>query len=237
MSTLPGLLIVEDDKRLAELISTYFSRSGFAVEAVADGESALAFCRRHKPAVVVLDLMLPGIDGIEVCRQLRTFFSGRILMLTASGNDMDQVVGLEIGADDYVVKPVEPRVLLARVRALLRRDTVTDGAAETDAPLVFGQLVIDDTAKSVSLNELEINLTTHEYELLILLAKNPGAVLTRDDIYLRLRGFGYDGSDRAVDVKISRLRRKLGDDANEPRRIKTIWGKGYLFVPSAWDEP
>lgn len=234
MNTLPNLLIVEDDQRLAELIKTYLIRSGFDVSTVSDGESAVQRCRDTPPSVIVLDLMLPGIDGISVCRQLRTFYTGRILILTASSNDMDQVVGLEIGADDYVVKPVEPRVLLARVRALMRRSDAIETVDEGSGLLEFGRLTIDDNSKSVMLDKRMVNLTTHEFELLSLLAKSAGVVLTRDDIYTSLRGFGYDGTDRAVDVKISRLRRKLGDDANEPRRIKTVWGKGYLFVSNAW---
>jgi len=170
---------------------------------------------------------------IEVCRELRSFYQGPILILTASSNDFDQIVGLEIGADDYVVKPVEPRVLLARIHAILRRSR-PDRIVEKNNVMQFGKLKIDDAAKSVELDNKLIKLTTHEFELLGLLANHAGQVLTRDRIYTTLRGFGYDGTDRAVDVKISRLRKKLGDDANEPRRIKTIWGKGYLFVPSAW---
>ncbi len=234
MSAGPHMLIVEDDARLAELIRTYFQRSGFNVVVVADGEAALQQCRLSVPDIILLDLMLPGMDGISVCRELRRFYTGRVLILTASGSDMDQVAGLEIGADDYVVKPVEPRVLLARVRAVMRRPALPSASTRTAKPLVFGELVIDDSAKTVMLDGQAVSLTTHEFELLDLLAQNAGTVLTRDDIYTKLRGFGYDGTDRAVDVKISRLRRKLGDDANEPARIKTVWGKGYLFVPNAW---
>jgi len=198
------LLIVEDDERLAELISSYFSRTGFDVSVVADGQ----------------------------CREMRSFYAGKILILTASSSDIDQVVGFETGADDYVIKPVEPRVLLARVNSLLKRRAF-DRQKNTSV-LVFGSIKLDNQAKTVEYKNNLINLTSHEFELLYLLAENAGSVLTRDDIYTRLRGFGYDGTDRAVDIKISRLRKKLDDDANEPQRIKTIWGKGYLFVPSAW---
>ncbi|WP_395373038.1 winged helix-turn-helix domain-containing protein [Marinicella sp. W31] len=227
------LLIVEDDERLAELISGYFSRAGFSVRALSQGQQAKHECTDFNPSVVILDLMLPDTDGISVCRELRTFYQGRILVLTASGSDIDQVVCFEMGADDYVTKPVEPRVLLARINALLRRGPMLE-ANEVHHTLQFGGLMIDDEAKTVTLDGVTVPLTTHEYELLSLLAENAGSVLTRDEIYSRLRGIGYDGSDRAVDVKISRLRKKLQDDGHEPQRIKTIWGKGYLLVPSAW---
>lgn len=234
-----SLLIVEDDKRLALLIQKYFIRAGFTVSTVTNGEAAIKYCHKSRPDIILLDLMLPGMDGIAVCRELRAFYNGSILMLTASGNDMDQVAGLETGADDYAIKPVEPRVLLARVRALLRRyqsDTSINADKSRDSVMQFGHLIIDMAAQSVSLRQQTISLTTHEYELLCLLAEQAGKVLTRDDIYTRLRGFGYDGTDRAVDIKVSRLRRKLGDDANDPGCIKTIWGKGYLFVPNAWHD-
>ncbi len=227
------LLIVEDDVRLAALINTYFSRSGFSVSEVGDGAAAIAHCQQQSPDLVILDLMLPDMDGMAVLRQLRTFYSGKVLMLTASSSDIDQIIGFETGADDYVIKPVEPRVLLARVNSLLKRRAIDQQQKDSKA-LTFGSMKINNEAKTVVLNNTLINLTTHEFELLFLLAENAGTVLSRDEIYQGLRGFDYDGAERAVDIKISRLRRKLGDDANEPHRIKTIWGKGYLFVPSAW---
>ncbi len=234
MKTADRLLIVEDDERLADLISTYFSRSGFNVSVVGDGNSAIKKCKKDPPQLVILDLMLPDMDGISVCREMRLFFTGKILILTASSSDIDQVVGFETGADDYVIKPVEPRVLLARVNSLLKRRAFdTQHNANL---LAFGAMKLNNQAKTVEYKTKPINLTSHEFELLYLLAENAGEVLTRDEIYSCLRGFGYDGTDRAVDIKISRLRKKLGDDANEPQRIKTIWGKGYLFVPTAWSD-
>ncbi len=233
MSEPLSILLIEDDRRLSGLIAAYLSRSGLVIRTATEGRPALEQCQLKHPDAVILDLMLPDMNGIDVCRELRQFYSGPILILTASGNDVDQIVGLEIGADDYIIKPVEPRVLLARINAVLRRTSPDEGRTRTRV-MQFGGLRIDDAAKSVELNEEPVHLTTHEFELLGLLASQAGKVLTRDSIYTALRGFGYDGSDRAVDVKISRLRKKLGDDANEPRRIKTIWGKGYLFVPSAW---
>ncbi len=228
------LLIVEDDHRLAGMIKRYLMRYEFNVRSVDNGKSAIQCCHESPPDIVILDLMLPDMDGISVCRRLRGFYSGPVLMLTASGNDIDQVMGLEVGADDYVVKPIEPRVLLARVRALRRRSEAAVSPGTYPEGWQFGGLVIDNQSKSVTLHERPIRLTTKEFELLALLAKNAGKVLSRDDIYTCLRGIDYDGTDRAVDVKISRLRRKLGDDAATPNGIKTIWGKGYLFVPAAW---
>ncbi|WP_223789488.1 response regulator transcription factor [Marinicella meishanensis] len=232
MSDAPKLLIVEDDERLAQLIQSYFERAGFHTKVVSQGAAAIESCHRQPPDLVLLDLMLPDMDGIAVLRQIRQQYPGKVLMMTASGSDIDQVMGFETGADDYVNKPVEPRVLLARVNSLLKRRAI-DKQRDQDE-LVFGSMSINNLTKSVTLNQEIIKLTTHEFDLLHLLAKNAGSVLTRDDIYHHLRGLDYDGSDRAVDIKISRLRKKLGDDATEPQRIKTIWGKGYLFVPSAW---
>ncbi len=227
------LMIVEDDKRLATLIATFFERSGFNVSVYENGQNAIENCESEAPDIIVLDLNLPDTDGISVCSQLRKFYQGRILILTAFGNDMDQIDGFEMGADDFVTKPVEPRVLLARIKALLRRDAK---AQEHDEHILsFGQLHINFTARQVSLNRKLVHLTSHEFELLSFLVHHAGEVLSRNQLYKKLKGFGYDGMDRAIDIKISRLRKKLDDDANNPSKIKTIWGKGYLFVPSAWE--
>lgn len=234
MNENPDLLIVEDDDRLAQLIQAYFTRAGFNTEVVSQGAEAITRCRRKPPDLVLLDLMLPDMDGIAVLRQIRQHYPGKVLMMTASSSDIDQVMGFESGVDDYVVKPVEPRVMLARVNSLLKRRAIDKQRRQDE--LVFGAMSINNLTKTVTLNQEVIKLTTHEFDLLHLLAQNAGSVLTRDDIYGHLRGLDYDGSDRAVDIKISRLRKKLGDDANEPQRIKTIWGKGYLFVPSAWSD-
>ncbi len=233
MNAEPNLLIVEDDERLAGLVETYFTRAGFMTTVVGNGQDALTACQQKPADLVILDLMLPDMDGLTVLRQLRRSFQGKVLMLTASSSDIDQVMGFESGADDYVIKPVEPRVLLARVNSLLKRRAI-DKQQRNEHQMVFGSMTIDNQSKTVQLDNQEVSLTTHEFELLYLLANHAGTVLTRDDIYSMLRGLDYDGTDRAVDIKISRLRKKLGDDANEPQRIKTIWGKGYLFVPSAW---
>jgi len=186
---------------------------------------------------VVLDLMLPGCDGFEICRNVRTQFSGPILMLTARGEDVDQIVGLELGADDYVTKPVQPRVLLARIRALLRRGMSNHTAPQVSADardMMFGTLVIRTAAREALLNNSRVDLTDNEYELLCLLARHAGEVLSRDAVLAALRKIDYDGQDRSVDLRVSRLRKKLHDNPTQPTRIKTIRAKGYMFVADAW---
>ncbi|MDP3845384.1 MAG: winged helix-turn-helix domain-containing protein [Pseudomonas sp.] len=229
------ILIVEDDQRLAELTREYLASNGLAVAIEADGAKAAARILREQPALVILDLMLPGEDGLSICRTLRSQqYRGAILMLTALADDMDQVLGLELGADDYVCKPVRPRLLLARVHALLRRHP-TSAQAEAAAPeaLHFGPLQIDHARREASLHEVSIELTSAEFDLLWLLAANSGRILSREEIFTALRGIGYDGLDRSIDVRISRIRPKIGDDPEHPKVIKTVRGKGYLFVAQA----
>jgi DNA-binding response OmpR family regulator len=228
------ILLVEDDRRLARLTAEYFEQNGFSVAVESRGDQALAHFGRVTPRIVLLDLMLPGVDGLTLCRELRRTFDGPILIFTARDSDIDQVIGLEAGADDYVTKPVDPIVLLARTRALLRRVVVPERSKPPGADIVLGRLHISHAAQKVTLEGETIPLTTHEFELLLLLAQNAGTVLSRDDIFHHLRGIEYDGLDRSIDGRISRLRRKLGDTAAEPARIKTVWGKGYLLVPDAW---
>jgi len=225
------ILLVEDDARLAALVSEYLGQHEFQVQIENRGDTAVGRFSPDETDLVILDLTLPGMDGLDVCREMRSRYRGPILMLTANGSDIDQVVGLELGADDYVVKPVEPRVLLARVRVLLRR---AQHEIVAEPELQFGGLRLSRAAHEVVLQGKIIALTTQEFELLWLLASRHGEVLPRDEIYQQLRGLEYDGLDRTVDVCISHLRKKLGDDGDSPARIKTVWGKGYLFVADSW---
>lgn len=230
----PRILIVEDDVRLAELTQEYLEGNGFEISIESDGSKAVERINRENPDLIILDVMLPGEDGLSICRKVKMEKDTPILMLTARTDDMDQVVGLEMGADDYVAKPVRPRVLLARVRALLRRAEGSSSsldANELDSPrLDFGNLVIDSSMREAWLNDEAIDLTSAEFDLLWLLASNAGRVLTREEIFTALRGIEYDGQDRSIDVRVSRIRPKVGDDPVHPRRIKTVRSKGYLFV-------
>lgn len=235
-SSVVDILLVEDDHRLAELTAEYFEQNGFSVASVLRGDQALARFANLKPRVVLLDLMLPGVDGLTICRKLREIFEGPILIFTARDADIDQVIALEAGADDYVTKPVDPMVLLARTRALLRRTEATGQSTRPGGDLTLGRLRISRSAQEVTLDGSAVPLTTHEFELLVLLASHAGQVLSRAEIFQHLRGIDYDGLDRSIDGRISKLRKKLGDSATEPTRIKTVWGKGYLLVPDAWSK-
>ncbi|MDV6319700.1 response regulator [Chromohalobacter sp. HP20-39] len=223
------VLIIEDDERLAHLTREYLEANEFQVDLEYDGARAVERILDEQPDMVILDLMLPGEDGLSICRRVRGQYAGPILMLTARTDDMDQVLGLEMGADDYVPKPVQPRVLLARMRALLRRADALD-AASGATRLNFGDLLIDSATREAWLNDERIDLTSAEFDLLWLLADNAGHVLTREEIFSQLRGIKYDGQDRSIDVRVSRIRPKIGDDPNQPHRIKTVRSKGYLFV-------
>jgi two-component system OmpR family response regulator len=233
-----SVLLIEDDDRLAQLIGEYLNSYEFNVTIVRRGDTAVAAVREHNPALVILDLMLPNMDGMEVCRRIRSFSRVPVLILTARVDVFDQIAGLETGADDYVIKPIEPRVLVARARALLRRAQPAESAEPStqDGTLSFGELVISPPDRAVSWRGQPVELKTAEYNLLLILARAAGTVLSRDDILRQLRGIKFDGLDRTVDAGISRLRRRFEDASPEPHKIKTIWGRGYLFSPSAWEE-
>lgn len=233
------ILIVEDDERLAELTREYLESNGLAVSVETHGNPAVERIRSEQPDLVVLDLMLPGEDGLSICRRVRPFYSGPIIMLTARTDDLDQVLGLEMGADDYIGKPVQPRVLLARIRATLRRVTESTqnqpGEINGEEPtrLQFNDLMVDSSMREAWLSDESIDLTSAEFDLLWLLSSNAGRVLSREEIFTALRGIEYDGQDRSIDVRVSRIRPKIGDDPVHPRRIKTVRSKGYLFVKEA----
>ncbi len=230
------IMLVEDDPRLGALIKDYLQQQGLQVEVEKRGDSAVSRILAQHPDLVILDIMLPGCDGFEVCRQVRAKYNNPILMLTARDEDVDQVVGLELGADDYVAKPVQPRVLLARIRALLRRNNKGDVppnlGEHVNHELCLGDFSISYSSRQAQLGSQLLELTTSEFEVLWLLASHAGKILSRDTIMASLQGTEYDGLNRVVDLRISRLRKKLGDDPIKPSIIKTVRAKGYLFVES-----
>jgi len=228
----PSIMLVEDDLRLSELVSRYLESNGFRVTVTHRGDQVMEQVTRSAPDLVILDLGLPGQDGFSVCRQLRPSYENPILILTARDNDGDHVLGLELGADDYVIKPVEPRVLMARILALLRRSK--SRRRPESRVMRFGRLQINVLARSVSIDGQPIALSSNEFDLLSFLAARAGEVQSRESIFQQLYRREYDGMDRMLDVRISHLRKKLGEDADCSERIKTIWGQGYLFVPDAW---
>ena len=230
------VLLVEDDERLSQLIVSYLQDQGFEVTRLANGSKLLATVRQNPPDIIVLDVMLPGDSGFNLCRAVRPHYGGPLLFMTAKGDDFDQVLGLEIGADDYIIKPVEPRVLLARISALLRRVNLGTVASHNPQKLEFGQLVIDRNARSAILKGRDVQLTSHEFDMLWKLAENASTLVERSVLYDELIGREYDGLDRSADVRISRLRKKLDDNPLHPYRIKTIWGKGFFFVADAWND-
>jgi DNA-binding response OmpR family regulator len=227
----PKVLLVEDDLRLSDLVRSYLQNNGFSVLVEYRGERVTERVRIDCPDLIVLDLGLPGQNGLEVCKQLRSTHRVPILILTARNSDIDHVLGLELGADDFVIKPVEPRVLLARIHALLRRSRMA-GSTE-QKKLSFGALSIDTAARAVLLNGQPVALSSNEFDLLLVLATHAGEIQSRETLYRHLYKRDYDGIDRTLDVRISHLRKKLGD-TGETERIKTVWGHGYLFVPHAW---
>jgi two-component system, OmpR family, alkaline phosphatase synthesis response regulator PhoP len=229
------VLVVDDEQRLRDLVRGYLEHEGFKVLTAADGPIALDLARQHAPDVVVLDLMLPGLDGLEVCRRLRTFSNAYVIMLTAKAEEIDRIVGLEVGADDYVTKPFSPRELIARVRAVLRRprSAAALAAAGIPHPQRFGDLTIDQERHEATLQGQPIALTALEYTLLTTLTAHPGRVFTRDQLLEQVWGMDYFGDDHVVDVHIANLRKKLGDNPAAPEYIETVRGAGYRFAGKA----
>ena len=233
MST-PQLLMIEDDARLAQMVGEYLSQSGFGFVHASDGASGLEQLQQRTPDLVILDLMLPDTDGLEVCRRIRSLPNGlakvAVLMLTAKGDPMDRIIGLEIGADDYLPKPFEPRELLARIRAVLRRRG--EAAGDDNAPSVmrFGSLDIDRNARSVTVAGALADLTSYQFDLLVAMAERAGRVLTRDQIMEAVRGRELEAFDRSIDVHMGRIRAAIEADAKNPKRILTVRGVGYVFA-------
>lgn len=231
------ILVVEDEQTLQETLAYNLTRQGYEVETVGDGIKALDLARESHPDLIILDIMLPGIDGFEVCRILRQEMTTPVLMLTARDDEIDRVVGLEVGADDYLTKPFSMRELLARVKAMLRRvrlmrEEFSQTASEVSVPsqlITFGNLVIDITRREVRLNDQVIPLKPKEYELLLFLAQHRGQVLSREFILERVWGWDYIGDSRTVDVHVRWLREKIEEQPAQPMRIVTVRGAGYRF--------
>jgi DNA-binding response OmpR family regulator len=220
------VLIIEDDSRLAEMVQHYLGAAGFRVDRAADGRSGLALAARDQFDAVILDLMLPDMDGLDVCRAMRARGSVPILMLTARGDAMDRVIGLEIGADDYLPKPFEPRELLARLRAILRRSR---GGKQPDV-LRFGRLEIDRGAREIRVDGEVKQLTSHQFALLLALAEHAGRVMSREALMDIVKAEPLEAFDRSIDVHISRIRAAIEDEARRPRRVVTVRGAGYVFA-------
>lgn len=221
------LLLVEDDARLAEMLCEYLGEAGFRVRVASSGQIAIEQLASVEYDVVVLDLMLPDMDGLDVCRHLRQRSDVPVLMLTARGDATDRIVGLELGADDYLPKPFQPRELLARLRAILRR---RGAGTSTDKPLRFGRLEIDRAAHTLRVDGEVRVLTGYQFALLVALAENAGRVLSRETLMDKLKGEMLEAFDRSIDVHISRIRAAIEDDAKHPRRVITLRGSGYVFA-------
>lgn len=225
MSSGTTVLIVEDDARLAAMVSRFLTGEGYTTAIEGRGDAALDRILEEVPDAVLLDVRLPGRDGMVLCRSLRPAYTGAILMMTARGDEVDEVLGLEFGADDFLAKPVRPRVLLARLKAALRR---SDPPPSVQVVHV-GALVVDPTRREARLDQRDLGLSTAEFDLLHLLARRVGTPVDRDTLYRELDGIAYDGWDRTMDLRVSRLRRKLDDDAEKPAWIRSVRGVGYLL--------
>ena len=224
------ILMIEDDEHLAGMVGEYLDDHGFELVARFDAASGLEELGRAGYAALILDVMLPDLDGLEVCRRVRANSAIPILMLTARGEETDRIVGLELGADDYLGKPFNPRELLARLRAILRRAVA--GASRGSSVLRYGRLEIDRDARVVRVGDRECGLTSYQFDLLHVLAENAGRVMSRDALINRLRGHALEAFDRSIDVHVSRIRQAIEDDPKRPRRILTVRGAGYVFARS-----
>ncbi|MFN3687063.1 response regulator [Salinarimonas sp.] len=234
------ILIVDDDARLSAMLRDYLAQNGYAARLAGTGQAGLAEAARRPPAAILLDVMLPDLDGFEILRRLRASSDVPVLMLTAKGDETDRIVGLEIGADDYLPKPFNPRELLARLRAVLRRrqGALSGLSAQAGpAPLVFGRLEIDRGARRVRLDGQARALTSYQFDLLVALAENTGRVLSRDQLMDLVRGTELEAFDRSIDVHVSRIRAAIEDDPKEPRRIITVRGAGYVFARNPDEAP
>lgn len=227
------ILVVDDDPGLRELLEQYLAKQGYVVESVADGNAMKRHLAQHYADLVILDLMLPGEDGLTLARQLRAQGGQPIIMLSARGEDIDRIIGLEVGADDYLAKPFNPRELLARIRAVLRRKEDMGATQQERIGEIyrFGPFNLDCKAHRLDRNGVEVALTTSEFNLLRIFVEHPNRVLSRDTLVDLIKGYERDPFDRSIDVRVTRLRRKIEDNPSAPGYIRTVWGEGYLFSP------
>lgn len=230
-SEVAKLLVVDDDPEIRELTEEYLTQQGFIVHCVDSGEAMDAFLAEETVDLIVLDLMLPGEHGLTIARRLKNVSEIPIVIVSAQGDDIDRIVGLEVGADDYLPKPFNPRELLARIRAVLRRSGSTAGAEATGGRISFGEFELDVNAHRLTRNGESVSLTSGEFDLLAILVSNPNKVLDRDRILDLLTGAERSPFDRSIDVRVTRLRGKIEADPSSPLFIKTVWGKGYMFCP------
>lgn len=226
--TIP-VLLVDDDARLADLLKTYLEGHGFTLTAAPNVQEGLRRLRAQGFDIILLDIMLPDGDGLDVCRKIRSSSSVPIIMLTARGADEDKIIGLELGADDYLAKPFNPRELVARIKAVLRRKGAGGAFSSEQQPIEYGDFYLNPLNQKVAVRGKEIDLTSAEFRLLKVLSENPGRVFTRERLMDLVAGRDFDGLDRSIDVHISRLRNKMEEDPRSPRWIKTVWGTGYRF--------
>lgn len=233
MTNKKNILLVEDDVTLANWVSEYLIEQCFTVKHVARGDLVMSTLKNYKADIVLLDVMLPGLNGIEVCRLIREHSDIPIIMLTARADEFDEVIGLEAGANDYVIKPVRPRALLARIASALK---INHSTPKKVNEIHHGNLSINEEAKRVIFNGEEVELSTSLFSFLMFLATNAGQVIDRDTVFKALKGREYDGQDRRFDVMLSTLRKVFDDDPQKPQKFKTVWGKGYLFVADAWEQ-
>jgi DNA-binding response OmpR family regulator len=229
-SPVAKILVVDDEPNIREVVSLYLRRDGHSVIPAADGEEALRLYRQSQPDLVVLDIMLPKVSGLEVCRRIQSDERVPVVMLTARGEEEDRIVGLGIGADDYVVKPFSPRELAARVEAVLRRVNETRTGASAEKLMVFGDLCIDSNAREVTIRNAPVTLTAREFDLLHHMASHPKRVYTRDQLMETVWGYAFASDTSTVTVHIRRLREKIEPDPAHPRYLQTVWGVGYRFV-------
>ncbi|WP_249297150.1 response regulator [Pseudoalteromonas phenolica] len=225
-----SILLIDDDIELTDLVSQFLTQNGYEVRVINHGNNAINDIETSKPDLIILDLMLPGTDGLTICKAIRPNFAGPIIMLTALIDDIDEVTGLEVGADDYLCKPIKPRVLLAHIRAQLRRQSSLIEQQHTKIVSCKGDLQIDLPNRRVQYLSQDIDLSSAEFDLLVILASSPGEIFSRERLHKRIFKLDYDPLDRSIDLRVSRLRKKLGDDPKQPRLLTTVRNKGYLLA-------